>query len=162
MFEVLDACVDVLGAGRVGLRLSPSSTYNSMSDSNSDATFGYVAERLNPYGLAFLDVVEPRITGNDSLDDHAPPVAAHQLRKHYTGTLLAAGGFTPDTAEAILQRGDADLVAFGRLFISNPDLPERIKLGLPLTPYDRSTFYGHEPRGYTDYPSYNDRSGTSD
>ena len=65
-----------------------------------------------------------------------------------------AGGFNPDTAEASVANGDASLIAFGRLFIANPDLPKRIELGLPLNPYDRSTFYGYDGRGYTDYPTY--------
>ena len=81
-------------------------------------------------------------------------MAAHRLRGHFGGNLLAAGGFDVESAESIVEIGDADLVAFGRLFIANPDLPKRIKLGLPLNAYDRSTFYTEGPRGYTDYPFY--------
>jgi N-ethylmaleimide reductase len=76
------------------------------------------------------------------------------LRKVFRGPLIAAGGFTPETADAAVANGDADLVSFGRRFISNPDLPKRIELGLPLAPYDRSTFYAFTARGYTDYPMY--------
>jgi N-ethylmaleimide reductase len=82
------------------------------------------------------------------------PVAAQLIRKHYHGVIIAAGGFKRETAEAILQAGDADLVAFGRDFIANPDLPERLRTGLPLNRYDRPTFFGGAEIGYTDYPFY--------
>jgi N-ethylmaleimide reductase len=154
LIEVLDAVADVWGSSRVGVRLSPSGEYNSMSDSNPEATFGYVAEQLSKYCIAYLHVIEPRVKGNETLKEDVEPVAARQLRERFKGNILAAGGFSPDSAEAIVERGDADLVAFGRLFISNPDLPERIRIGLPLTAYDRATFYGHGSRGYTDYPFY--------
>ena len=85
-----------------------------------------------------------------------PPVAAEQLRKVFKGNILVAGGFDADSAEEILEKGIADLVAFGRSFLANPDLPKRIKRGLPLNAYDRATFYNHDARGYTDYPFYND------
>lgn len=158
LFEALDAIVRVWGAGRVGVRLSPSTQYNSVSDSNPKVTFGYVAERLNPYGLAYLHVIEPRVKGIETIKEDMPPVASAQLRSIYKGNILAAGGFDPDSAEAILEKGDADLVAFGRYFISNPDLPKRIRLGLPLNPYDRATFYNNDAHGYTDYPSYDGQS----
>jgi N-ethylmaleimide reductase len=155
LFEVLDATAGVWGEDRVGLRLSPNSTYNSMYDSNPGATFGYVAERLNRYVLAYLHVIEPRVKGIETISEQ-PPVASAQLRKVYKGNILAAGGFDPTSAEAIIERGDADMVAFGRYFISNPDLPRRIQLGLPLNNYDRRTFYNNDARGYTDYPFYED------
>jgi N-ethylmaleimide reductase len=161
LFEALDAIADVWGVDRVGVRLSPNTEFNSMSDSNPGATFGYVAERLNMYGLAYLHVIEPRVKGIETIKEDAQPVAAHQLRKLFKGNILAAGGFDPDSAEAILERGDADLVAFGRLFIANPDLPKRIKRGLPLNAYDRATFYGDNSRGYTDYPFSNDQADCS-
>jgi len=82
------------------------------------------------------------------------PVATAQLRKIFKGKMVAAGGFEPDTAEATVEKGDADLVAFGRHFLANPDLPKRIKLGLPLNDYDRKTFYTFDFHGYTDYPFY--------
>jgi N-ethylmaleimide reductase len=74
------------------------------------------------------------------------------MRKRFHGTIIAAGGFDRASAEAIVRNGDADFVAFGRYFISNPDLPARLRDGMPLTPYDRATFYGGDARGYTDYP----------
>jgi N-ethylmaleimide reductase len=82
------------------------------------------------------------------------PIAAEYLRTVFTRRIVAAGGFEPETAEAVVTKGDADLVAFGRYFVSNPDLPTRIKQRLPLRDYDRSTFYTFDARGYTDYPAY--------
>jgi N-ethylmaleimide reductase len=146
----------VWGKGRVGVRLSPNSTYNSMFDSDPEATFGYVAARLNRYGLAYLHVIEPRVKGIETISEGQSPAASALLRKIYKGNLLAAGGFDPESAEAIIERRDADMVAFGRYFISNPDLPRRIQLGLPLNSYNRDTFYNNDSRGYTDYPFYDD------
>ncbi|BDI32466.1 alkene reductase [Capsulimonas corticalis] len=154
LFEVLDAVISVWGADRVAVRLSPATRFNGMSDSNPEATFGYVAKQLNRYGLAYLHIIEPRINGNEEVSEGLAPVATEHLRAIYTGKLISAGGFHPDTAEEILKIGNADAVAFGRLFIANPDLPERLRLSLPLNPYDRSTFYGGDAHGYTDYPFY--------
>ena len=97
-----------------------------------------------------------RVKGNVVIHEGQPPVASQHLRKVFKGKIIAAGGFEPDTAEAIVEKGDADAVSFGRHFVSNPDLPRRIQEGLPLTPYDRDTFYTFEARGYTDYPFYNE------
>ena len=101
-----------------------------------------------------VSLIEPRIDGNIAIKEGLPPVAAEQLKKIFKGMVIAAGGFEADTAEEIIEKGDADLVAFGRHFISNPDLPRRIRLNLPLSPHDRATFYGGDARGYTDYPFY--------
>jgi len=159
LLEATEAAVSVWGGDRVAVRLSPGTKFNSMSDSNPDKTFGYVADQLNQFGLAYLHLIEPRVNGNVVVAEGLPAVAAVQLRKIFKGKIIAAGGFEPDTAEAILEKGDADLVAFGRHFIANPDLPKRIKLGLPLNPYDRATFYGGNSHGYTDYPFYNEGRG---
>jgi N-ethylmaleimide reductase len=156
LFEVLDATAEVWGEDRIGVRLSPNSIYNSMFDSDPEATFGYAADRLNRYTFAYLHVIEPRVKGIETISEGQPPVASALLRKIYRGNILAAGGFNPESAEAIVERGDADMVAFGRYFISNPDLPRRIQLGLPLNIYDRDTFYNNDARGYTDYPFYDD------
>ncbi len=154
LLEVTAAVVSVWGGDRVGVRLGPSGRWAGMYDSNPQATFGYVAEQLNQFGLAYLHVIEPRIKGSEATDEGLPPVASQQMRKIFRGKIISAGGFEPDTAEEILEKGDADLVAFGRHFISNPDLPLRIQLGLPLNAYDRKTFYGGDQHGYTDYPFY--------
>jgi N-ethylmaleimide reductase len=153
LLEVTAAAVAIWGPGRVGVRLSPSGTVGSMVDSNPAATFGYVAQQLNRFELAYLHVIEPRIRGNETADASAEPVAARALRKSFKGVLIAAGGFTRESGEAILGEGDADLVAYGRLFISNPDLPRRFRENLLLCPYDRGTFYEGDHRGYTDYPA---------
>jgi N-ethylmaleimide reductase len=109
--------------------------------------------------LAYLHLIEPRIAGNVEDESRNPdPVAAQTIRKHYPGTIIAAGGFKGDSAEAVLAAGDADLVAFGRDFIANPDLPERLRLKLPLNPYDRPTFFGGTEVGYTDYPFYREEA----
>ena len=109
---------------------------------------------LNRFNLAYLHIIEPRVNGNVVLHEGQQPVASRQLRKVFKGKIIAAGGFEPDTAEAIVEAGDADAVAFGRHFLSNPDLPRRIREALPLTDYDRDTFYTFDARGYTDYPFY--------
>lgn len=154
LLEVVDAMVSVWGGNRVAVRIGPSGTWNEMSDSNPAALFDYVAEELNRFGLAYLHIIEPRIKNNVLIAQGQAPVAVQQLRKIFKGKIIAAGGFEPDTAEAVVEKGDADLVAFGRHFVANPDLPTRIKLGLPLNAYDRDTFYTFGSHGYTDYPFY--------
>ncbi len=125
-----------------------------MSDSNAAALLRYVAEQLNRFDLAYLHIIEPRVKGNVVIAHGQAPVASEQLRKIFKGKIVAAGGFEPDSAEAVVAKGDADVVSFGRYFVSNPDLPKRIRLGLPLAEYDRDTFYTFDARGYTDYPAY--------
>jgi N-ethylmaleimide reductase len=154
LLEVVGALVDVWGANRVGVRIAPGGRWNGMSDSDPDALFDYVAAQLNRFGLAYLHIIEPRIRGNTLVAEGQAPIAAERLRKIFHGAIIAAGGFEPETAEKPVESGAADLVAFGRHFVANPDLPKRIRLGLPLNPYDRSTFYTFDARGYTDYPFY--------
>jgi len=154
LLEAVSAMASVWGGDRVAVRIGPSGTWNGMSDSNPNALFTYVAEQLNQFGLAYLHIIEPRVKGNVVIEDGQAPVATERLRKVFNGKIIAAGGFEPDTAEAIVEKGDADAVTFGRHFVSNPDLPRRIQEGLPLTPYDRDTFYTFDARGYTDYPCY--------
>jgi len=151
LLEITQGAIDVWGADRVGVRLSPSGTYGSMSDSNPQETFGYAAEKLDEKGIAYLHVVEPRIKGTELIAE-SDPVASKHLRDRFHGTIIAAGGFNGASAEAVLEAGDADAVAFGRFFISNPDLVERLRRNLPLTHYDRDTFYGGGAHGYVDYP----------
>jgi N-ethylmaleimide reductase len=154
LVEVVEALIEVWGADRVGVRIAPSGTYNGMADSDPRALFRYVSARLDTFGLAYLHIIEPRIKGADLIVEGQGPVAAQELSKLFRGPVIAAGGFEPDTAEAAVTNGDASLIAFGRHFIANPDLPKRIELGLPFNPYDRSTFYAFDARGYTDYPTY--------
>jgi N-ethylmaleimide reductase len=161
LLEIVEAMVSVWGGDRVAVRIGPSGSWNGMSDSNPQALFAHVALELNRFGLAYLHIVEPRVKGSVVIAEGAAPVAAHQLRKIFKGTIIAAGGFEPASAEAILQSGDADLVSFGRYFVSNPDLPFRISQALPLSRYDRDTFYTFDARGYTDYPPYRESAGAA-
>ena len=157
LLEIVEALVSVWGGERVAVRIGPSGKFNGMSDSNPGALFDYLAGQLNRFGLAYLHIVEPRVKGNVLMIEGQAPVAAERLRKIFKGKIIAAGGFEPATAEAVIEKGDADLVAFGRHFVANPDLPKRIKLGLPLNGYDRNTFYTFDPHGYTDYPFYSEQ-----
>jgi N-ethylmaleimide reductase len=152
--EVVEATISVWGADRVAVRIAPSNTFHAMGDSNPHALFNHVAARLNEYGLAYLHVIEPRVRGFELIGEGQGPIAAQELRKLFDGPIIATGGFEPATAEGAIVRGDADLIGFARWFISNPDLPQRIALGVPLNDYDRNTFYTFDAHGYTDYPVY--------
>jgi len=155
LFEVVEAMVSAWTNDRVGVRITPSGTFNAMSDSAPEALHAHVAEGLNRFGLAYLHIIEPRMSGYLVIKEDQPRVAAQRARKIFTGKILANGGFEPETAAAAIERGDADAISFGRYFISNPDLARRLQEGLPLAAYDRDTFYTFEAKGYTDYPLYN-------
>ena len=143
MLEVVDACIAVWGADRVGLHLAPRCDTHTMGDSNPLATFGYVAEQAGQRKIAFL------CTRERPAADWISP----QLRKAFGGVLIANEKFTKEAAEATLKAGAADAIAFGQLFIANPDLPARFKVDAPLNTPDPSTFYAQGPKGYTDYPA---------
>jgi N-ethylmaleimide reductase len=160
LLEAVSALVSVWGGDRVAVRIGPGGTFNAMHDSNPEPLFAYVAEQLNQFNLAYLHIIEPRVKGNIVIHENQGPVAAERLRKVFKGKIIAAGGFEPDTAEDAIKEGVLDAVAFGRHFISNPDLPKRIKEGLPLAEYDRSTFYTFDPKGYNDYPAYSQQFAT--
>lgn len=152
LMDVTDAVVSVWGSDRVGVRLSPMGTLNSISDPDPEALFRYVVSTLNRFDLAYLHLVEPRLD-NPETRDKTRDLGTYFFRSIYHGTLISAGGYDRDTGNAVLEAGDADLIAYGRWFISNPDLPRRFALNAPLNPYDRSSFYGGDERGYTDYPA---------
>jgi len=154
LLEVVTALTSVWGADRVAVRIGPSGTWNGISDSNPQALFSYVAKRLNRFGLAYLHIIEPRVGGSELVRAGEGPIASEHLRNIFKGKLIAAGGFEPESAEEIVEKGTVDAVAFGRHFVSNPDLPRRIREGLPLSDHDRSTFYTFGAHGYTDYPAY--------
>jgi len=154
LIEILEAVTTVWSADRVGVRISPSSVFAAMGDSDPHALYGHLAERLNDFSLAYLHIIEPRISGADTVAEGQGPVAALHLGQIFRGMVIAAGGFSPESAEATVTSGVASLIAFGRHFTSNPDLPHRIEHDLPLTPHDRSTFYAFDARGYTDFPPY--------
>ena len=151
LLEVVDACVQVWGKHRVGVRLSPYGKFLDMGDSDPIALFSYVLQQLSNR-VVYVHIVEPRV-GNAGADDpingHAPRTA-EIFRKAFQGVLISAGGYTALTAEEAIANNLADAVAFGRLFISNPDLPKRFATNSPLNIYDRSTFYGGTENGYTD------------
>jgi N-ethylmaleimide reductase len=152
LLEVTEAVVDVWGADRVGVRLAPRGTFNDMGDSDREATFSYAVEQLDRFGLAYLHLVEP-IDGAMAAGLAPGDRLSPRLRELFHGPIVANGGYLKDTAEAVLASGEADLVAFGTPFISNPDLPERFAANAPLAEADRGTFYGGGERGYTDYPA---------
>lgn len=151
LLEVVAALVSVWGDGRVAVRIGPAGKWNDMNDSDPNMLFTYVAEKLNRFNLAYLHIIEPRVKGNIVVAEGQGAIASEQLREVFKGNIVAAGGFEPDTAEAIIEADNAEAVAFGRHFISNPDLPLRIQESLPLIPYDRDTFYTFDARGYIDY-----------
>lgn len=150
LLQVMDAVTSVWGADRVGIRLSPSGTFNDMHDSNPEALFTYVVSQLDSYNLAYIHIVEPR---EDNGAPEGQNLTARFFRSYYKGIIIGAGGYSKEIAEEVVAKGDADLVAFGRLYISNPDLVERFAQNASLNPYDRSTFYGGDAKGYTDYPT---------
>jgi N-ethylmaleimide reductase len=160
LLEVIDAVVGVWGAGCVGVRLSPYGTFNDMHDSDPIALFTYVLKQLNTRGLAYAHLIEPRATsagGSDAVAKDAPSTAS-AFRPLFHGTFLSAGGYDRASATEAVEGGQVDAVVFGRLFISNPDLVENLRINAPLTPYDRATFYGGGEKGYTDYPCLKDRA----
>lgn len=154
LLEVVDSAIGVWGGDRVGVRLSPYGTFNDMRDSDPVKLFTYVLEQLSQREIAYLHLIEPRSSGAGGGDDvvENAPDTAEVFRSAFQGALLSAGGYTADTAKEVVAKGLADAVAFGRFFISNPDLPRKIREEIPLTPYDRTTFYGGGEKGYTDYP----------
>jgi len=150
LLEVTKALISVCGADRVGVRISPSGTFNDMSDSNPEAIFVYLLEQLNPLGLAYVHIVDA-LEGD--IRHGANVIKLETLRAAYKGTLIVCGGYDQARAEETLEKGLADAIAFGQLYIANPDLAERFKLNAPLNKPDSRTFYGGTEKGYTDYPS---------
>ena len=155
LLEIAEALMPIWGPDRIGVRLSPLGRLNDISDDHPEATFGYIAERLSDYGFAYLHIVNPAMEQmqNGKEPDSRALSMVELIRKKYKGTLIMAGGFQAGTAARWLREGKADLIAFGRSFIANPDLPERLRLGGPFNIDDPTTYYGGGEKGYTDYPS---------
>ncbi|HYQ93057.1 MAG TPA: alkene reductase [Candidatus Competibacteraceae bacterium] len=155
LLEVIEGVSAVWGSDRVGVRLSPLGTFNDMGDDDPETTFGYLAETLNDGRLAYLHVINPDATALEKRNELDPRARRllEQIREQYQGILILAGGFDHDTAEDWLERGRADLIAFGRKFLANPDLPERFRQRAPLNADEPSTYYGGGAKGYTDYPT---------
>ena len=143
LLEVVDACIEVWGAGRVGVHLSPRGDSHTMGDSDPAATFTYVATELGKRGIAFICAREHE--GEDSLGP--------KLKAAFGGVYIGNEGYTRESAEAAITAGRVDAVAFGVQYIANPDLPRRFELDAPLNAPESSTFYSQGAAGYTDYPA---------
>lgn len=159
LLAVVDDAIRIWGPGRVGVRLSPFGIANDMRDTDTLTLFTAVIDRLSERSLAYIHIIEPRSSGagkTDNLDAKAPDVLAI-FRDRTSSPIISAGGYTPDLAIDTVESGRADAIAFGRSYISNPDLVNRIRIGAPFTPYNRSTFYLGGEAGYTDYLPYSDK-----
>lgn len=156
LMEVTDAVTAVWGADRVGVRVSPYGVSNDSGETDPMPLYTHVIERLADYGLSYIHFVEPRSSGagRAEVDHKNVPSACELFRPYWPGVLMTAGGFTAESANAAVEAGHADLIAFGRTFIANPDLVSRVRDDVAFTPYDRATFYGGEAEGYTDYEVY--------
>ena len=156
LMEIAQAVIEVWGADRVGVRLSPYGVANDSGEADPMPLYSHVIRSLDPFGLAYLHFIEPRSSGAGRAEVNHQKVSSAMVlfRPIWRGVLISAGGFTGETAEAAIADGHADAIAFGRIFISNPDLPRRLREGFPLTPYNRATFYGGGETGYTDYAAY--------
>jgi N-ethylmaleimide reductase len=154
LLEIAQAAIGIWGANRVGVRLSPYGIANGSGEADPMPLYTHLVKALDRLGLAYLHLIEPRSSGagRAEVNWQNVPSAMVLFRPLWRGVLMTAGGFTGETAEAAIAQGHADAIAFGRIFISNPDLPRRLQHGFPLTPYNRATFYGGEEVGYTDYP----------
>ncbi|XP_061347239.1 putative 12-oxophytodienoate reductase 11 [Gastrolobium bilobum] len=151
--EVVEAVVQEIGSERVGIRLSPFSDYNECVDSNPEALGIYMAESLNKYGVVYCHMVEPRwdISGKNV----ESPYSLVPMKKVFKGTFIVAGGYDREEGNKVIAENKANLVAYGRVFLANPDLPKRFELDAPLNKYNRDTFYTTDPViGYTDYPFF--------
>jgi N-ethylmaleimide reductase len=147
LIEVIEAVSAVWGSGRVGLRISPLNSYNSMSDSDPIGLVSWLGEKLNDYELAYCHVMRDDFLGQQSGDVMTAARAA------YRGVLVGNMGYSPEEAAAAIAEKKVDAVAFGTPFLANPDLPARVQSGAELNAPDQATFYTPGAKGYTDYPS---------
>lgn len=154
---VVDAVVEVWGAERTGIRVSPTGSFNDMHDDDPVSTYGAFAERLDAARLAYIEVVEDSFQGNHAQGRPEPVIDA--IRKRFSGVYIANGAYTAIEARQRIEAGRTDLVSFGRPIIANPDLLERFRRGAALNDWDSSTFYGGDERGYTDYPTLEESGG---
>lgn len=155
--EVTNAVVAAVGANRTAMRLSPYSDFNGMLMNEPEPTFEYLLARMKPLGLAYLHLIEARIKGNDDAECGGQKNVSWMVKQWDNASpVVLAGGFKPlsarQTVDGTYEKHDV-IIAFGRYFVSNPDLVFRIREGVPLTQYDRSVFYTPKiPKGYIDYP----------
>jgi N-ethylmaleimide reductase len=154
MSEVLKAMAKVYGAGKVGVRLSPYGRFNDINDENPQAMYEAMLRVAEQSGVRYVHIIRPRVSGDeDRTASQADTDVVATARRLFSRTVIAAGGFSPDSAEAELVSGRADLIAFGRPFIGNPDFVKRLRQNVPLSAFDPATLYTIGPRGYTDYPT---------
>lgn len=153
LLEVVRAVVGEIGAGRTGIRLSPMTTFTAPLDSNPQALYGYVVEQLAPFGLAYLHVIEGETGGTRTPE--GKPFDYEALHRSYRGVWMVNNGYSRELAMQTVGEGKADLIAFGRPFISNPDLVRRLRDGAPLNELRADKLYGGGAEGYTDYPTLN-------
>nr|WEL36419.1 oxophytodienoate reductase [Cymbidium ensifolium] len=149
--DVVEAVVDEIGSDKVGIRLSPFAAYSEAGDSNPEALGLYMANSLNKYGILYCHMVEPRmVTVGEKTET---PHSLLPMRRAFKGTFIVAGGYDREDGNKAISSNYADLVAYGRVFLANPDLPQRFEINASLNEYNRNTFYIPDPViGYTDYP----------
>jgi N-ethylmaleimide reductase len=160
--EVIEGVLTVFPAERVGVRLGPNGVFNDMGSPDFRETFLYVARELNAYGLAYLHLLDGLAFGFHELGE---PMTLGEFRGVFDGALIGNCGYTRESANAAIQGGAADLIAFGRAYMTNPDLAERFREGAPLAPdSDPESWFAAEagPRGYTDWPTYSGTVGSED
>src|SRR5271165_1271701 len=148
--ETVECVLEVWDSRHVGVRISPTSGFNDMTDDNPLETFSVTVDRLNDYGLGYLHIVETAQNSKGSSEEDLA-LSAH-LRTLWKGLYVVNGGYDGLRGEEAVRIGHADAVAYGRAFLANPDLPRRLQLGSPLNEPDQQTFYGGDAKGYTDYP----------
>ncbi|MCU1434147.1 MAG: hypothetical protein JWR71_872 [Pseudarthrobacter sp.] len=151
--EVIGEMSRHLPADRIGVRLSPSSDWMDAHGSDKRRLYSTVIRQLNDLGIAYLHLVEPEIAGSTTVESPADSIPTAELAALFDGVVIVTGGHDQASAERLLAEGTADLVGFGRLFIANPDLPQRFRAGAPLEPLRPAGIYGGGHEGYTDYPS---------
>ena len=158
LLDIVSELCGAIGADRLGVRLSPFGQYGGIHDSKPRDLFNYAIKELSIRGIAYLHLIEARGSEMGLTDElHADALNnAVLFRSMFSGPLLSAAAYTPATAAAAIEQKHADAIAFGCLFISNPDLVERIRRGFPLNAFDRATFYGGADHGYTDYKTMRD------
>ncbi|MFW5758212.1 MAG: alkene reductase, partial [Bacteroidota bacterium] len=154
LFMILEEILKTIPANRVGIRLSPKAVKEDMEDSQPFKTYGYIGDKLNDYHLAYLHLSE-MMSVEERLKQNNNSIVPY-YRKIYKGNLISCGGHTYQSAVDMLNKNMADLIAFGKPFISNPDLVDRMRKNIPLQQYDKDTFYHGGKKGYTDYPFYED------
>lgn len=163
LLQVVDAVSAAVGSSRVAVRLTPLGRFIGMGDDTPEETFGTIAEELDRRGLAYLHVVEPSTLGVETEAGYDPrwDEIVHLVRARFAGVLMLAGGYDGASAELALAQGRGDIIAFGKLFIANPDLPIRLMKGAHFNQADSSSFFGGDARGYIDYPTLETAAGVA-